>query len=478
MSRQNSRPLPAASPMPPHAQQTHLLAEHGRTTSRRHLALGQQQQQTHPPIDYGQSTREREGAGEKEMKYVVYLRLPFPRGAFVDPPQVDWNANKERVLWRILSRTTRNQGIDWNQLAQQFQVSRAFLLQQAAWLYERELSQVRAQMRKGMGGAATIALSPNNQNVSTGAGSPRPLSPASAGIPGGARMVRTGSGGSYDPKAYSSVSIRTPGPPFARPAAAGTPTAATRPMALPMSRTPSTATARPSSQASVQPAARFANPISQNDLTNIVKESPPRKPCSSDSPPTYSDSGDGDDDDSDDDDSDDSTIDSKGKGGIFNEDDEIYLPFSRTTADSSSMDEDELGTATLTNVRRRGEKISPRSKEKIAGKDVFRQESEKTGINPRKHPSEAGSTSTAKQGGVATATAPRDSTSQKNRLTGSGGPGAESSPSMGSSFSDLSDASISQSAMEDAYLSNMHAAGMASRMSVLGQAVRSRYFSG
>jgi len=84
--------------------------------------------------------------------------------------------------------------------AQQFQVSRAFLLQQAAWLYERELSQVRAQMRKGMGGAAAPPVS----NTSTLSGtasnaSPRPMSPApmAMGMAGGTRMVRTGSGGSY-----------------------------------------------------------------------------------------------------------------------------------------------------------------------------------------------------------------------------------------------------------------------------------------
>jgi len=84
--------------------------------------------------------------------------------------------------------------------AQQFQVSRAFLLQQAAWLYERELSQVRAQMRKGMGGA-TVAPASNISTPSGTAGgaSPRPQSPApmAMGIAGGTRMARTGSSGSY-----------------------------------------------------------------------------------------------------------------------------------------------------------------------------------------------------------------------------------------------------------------------------------------
>lgn len=43
--------------------------------------------------------------------------------------------------------------------AEQYHVSVPFLLQQAAWLYERELSQVRAQMRRvgtgGISGAST-----------------------------------------------------------------------------------------------------------------------------------------------------------------------------------------------------------------------------------------------------------------------------------------------------------------------------------
>jgi len=49
-------------------------------------------------------------------------------------------------------------------------------------------------------------------------------------------------------------------------------------------------------------------------------------------------------------------------------------------------------------------------------------------------------------------------------------------PSMGSSFSDLDDASVTQSALEEALASNMQAGGgMASRMSTISQALRSRY---
>lgn len=51
---------------------------------------------------------------------------------------------------------------------------------------------------------------------------------------------------------------------------------------------------------------------------------------------------------------------------------------------------------------------------------------------------------------------------------------------MGSSFSDLDDASVTQSALEEALMSNMGNTTttntMASRVSGIGQALRSRYF--
>ncbi|EEP75555.1 predicted protein [Uncinocarpus reesii 1704] len=52
---------------------------------------------------------------------------------------------------------------------------------------------------------------------------------------------------------------------------------------------------------------------------------------------------------------------------------------------------------------------------------------------------------------------------------------SDGTPSMGSSFSDLDDASVTQSALEEALLSNMQNGGVASRMSTLSQALRSRY---
>ncbi|KPI43872.1 Autophagy-related protein 29 [Cyphellophora attinorum] len=54
--------------------------------------------------------------------------------------------------------------------------------------------------------------------------------------------------------------------------------------------------------------------------------------------------------------------------------------------------------------------------------------------------------------------------------------GSESSPSMGSSFSDLDDTSVTQSALEEALMSGMGGTTMASRVSGISQALKSRYF--
>ncbi|KAL2831130.1 hypothetical protein BDW59DRAFT_7212 [Aspergillus cavernicola] len=93
-------------------------------------------------------------------KFTVLIRLPFPRGDFVDPPPVEWNAAKDEALWDILSRPSKgNDIVDWKALAESFNVTLQFLLQQAAWLYDRQLSQVRAQVRN-VGNTHSNAASP------------------------------------------------------------------------------------------------------------------------------------------------------------------------------------------------------------------------------------------------------------------------------------------------------------------------------
>ncbi|RPB04096.1 hypothetical protein L873DRAFT_1667225 [Choiromyces venosus 120613-1] len=361
---------------------------------------------------------------QPEEKYIVYLRFPFARNGFVDPPQVDWDAGKES--------------------ASHLQVSRAFLLQQAAWLYERELSQIQAQMRKA--GLNTNLGFPTPP-------SPRPQSPA---VMGGVPMTRTGTAGTADLRVHSSLSVRsnpittptpraTPLPP--------TPTTATRPVAQPISRTGSARTAtqvttahRLSSHVPAEPS-RIPSPTQRPSSSEVSEEEI-----------ESSTTGSSDDDDDDDDDTNQPPrrlqgFLKKNRGMSSDEDDgddePAFLPFASTEKPSSVGEANMTGTVVLPRRRMAGGMSGK-------GKEVNRSVTSPAfeAALKKKVPAAMGS--------------PR-----KFPVTDSAGP---SSPSMGSSFSDLSDASVTQSAMEDAYLSTMQAGGMGSRMSSLSQAVRSRYF--
>ncbi|RMZ81324.1 hypothetical protein DV737_g2621, partial [Chaetothyriales sp. CBS 132003] len=135
---------------------------------------------------------------EVENHFTVFVRLPFNRGDFADPPPVSWSAAKERALWDVISRgQSKGYEIDWHALAARFKVTQPFILQQAAWLYERQLSQVRAQLRK-VGNRPPTASSPT------------PGSVASSQLVGGQPMKRAGSGGSRVP---SRMSTQHPGGP-------------------------------------------------------------------------------------------------------------------------------------------------------------------------------------------------------------------------------------------------------------------------
>lgn len=84
-----------------------------------------------------------------ESRFVVYLRFPFFRNGFEDPVPCEWNDDKERELRECISSRALQRGdIDWDTLASRFDVSVPFILQQAIWVYERELEHVRGQMLK------------------------------------------------------------------------------------------------------------------------------------------------------------------------------------------------------------------------------------------------------------------------------------------------------------------------------------------
>ncbi|KAI3329635.1 hypothetical protein F4824DRAFT_505949 [Ustulina deusta] len=137
--------------------------------------------------------------------YTVFIRLPFPRGDFVDPPPVNWEPSKDEALWSIVSKLSKTE-IDWNEMqardassrsAAEFQVTVDFLLQQVAWLTERHASQVRTQMRKAV---AAAKVSP----------APSPQPPALQGGFSADPLRYTGSAG--HPRAPSSTSIRKDSP--------------------------------------------------------------------------------------------------------------------------------------------------------------------------------------------------------------------------------------------------------------------------
>ncbi|KAF2150115.1 hypothetical protein K461DRAFT_296497 [Myriangium duriaei CBS 260.36] len=421
--------------------------------------------------------------------YTCLIRLPFPRGDFVDPPPVDWDATKDKALWKIISKAANSKDLDWPELSNRFEVSLPFLLQQAAWLYERHFAQMRAQMKK---------LGASN------APSPSPAQDAIAAVP--TTIQRPGSRGSRAPSALSIHSKDSPA------LASGTLTSPIKPNAPTISRTPSTRTVTQSRYPSAQHDTRsfrssfgsHRRPVTLGDIT-ADSPSPPlaASPSSSHSsssddrpthpsvaksqvfrrPPdlrTISSEGDAE---SDDDDDDSSTG---------------YLPFASRDPNSS----DQAATIRRASAADR----TPQLRQEI----VSSPSSGGDPVSPRRVPS---TTSPVPQGRATqlprpavnmrpSATAPhkgsRPSGAQHPSSSSARSPGptdgalsprrraellsgltskesSDGTPSMGSSFSDLDDASVTQSALEDALLSNFQNAPGASRMSTFSQALRSRY---
>ena len=120
--------------------------------------------------------------------YTVFIRLPFPRNDFKDPSPVDWNAAKDEALWQLISGSSGKQ-LNWEAISAEFDVSLSFLLQQAAWLYERRFESMKAQMKRlGVSGTASPApAAPPTQSLQEQDGG--------SGALGGVSMVRTGSRG-------------------------------------------------------------------------------------------------------------------------------------------------------------------------------------------------------------------------------------------------------------------------------------------
>lgn len=57
---------------------------------------------------------------------------------------MDWDQASEERLWKLLKESSTE--IDWTEVAARFNVSVLYILQQAAWLYEKELRLLRERM--------------------------------------------------------------------------------------------------------------------------------------------------------------------------------------------------------------------------------------------------------------------------------------------------------------------------------------------
>ncbi|CAM0134886.1 unnamed protein product [Umbelopsis sp. WA50703] len=83
----------------------------------------------------------------------VVIRLPFKRPEnFEEPPSIIWTEEMEHRLWQYTSQ----KNTDWNLIARQLNVPTPYLIRHAAFLYETQLRGIQQQLRLGeMGKAKT-----------------------------------------------------------------------------------------------------------------------------------------------------------------------------------------------------------------------------------------------------------------------------------------------------------------------------------
>ncbi|KAH7126890.1 hypothetical protein B0J11DRAFT_288929 [Dendryphion nanum] len=408
------------------------------------------------------------------IHFTTIIRLPFARGDFVDPPQADWNATKDRALWKVISKSSKTSDLNWVELATRFQVPPTFILQQAAWLYERHFEHVRSQMKKVGGASAPSAAS--------GVG-------GSQSAVGGIPMQRLGSASSRASRTPSTLSIRPRDSPIPR---ADSITSATAPPPPALSRTPSTNTitqsrayaqpaairtqptrpARPSLASPKSTAPAFSVDHSQTDSTGFGSPSVAASSSSSsssesdlDNPvhrsqlfkrpprfqkqrprelPTYDEGAE--------------------EEGDIEQSGEVILPFAHGLKDGQSDADDARSRNPNAAPNEQSRQTKSFGKQRVApdsrGLDASSSLASSASDAPRPSTGGPGPLSPRHRAELA-----RLSPRGKGRKDGS-----EGTPSMGSSFSDIDDAGISQSALEEALLSDMRTGKMSTLSSL-----RSRY---
>ncbi|KAF2205112.1 hypothetical protein GQ43DRAFT_437341 [Delitschia confertaspora ATCC 74209] len=417
------------------------------------------------------------------IQFTTIIRLPFARGEFTDPIQVDWDATKDRALWKVISKSSKTSDVNWEELAVTFQVSPTFMLQQAAWLYERHLEHVRAQMKK-VGNTVSIATTWGgaSNNVVTTASSPKRVGNTDVGASRTSSSLSEYLTDSNVPRGNSD----TPVPSLSRVASTNTVIRShtnlaeqRRDVCEPKPRTtvglsvPSdrTTSAFPSGGVSSQTAepespthssSSSSSQSSDSDMHSLLHRSqlfrrPPRfhVPRSQEM----------------------LTSDDATDRGIENHTPSM-LPFANLSFVQSAGRNDHLRKASSTPYNT-GQHPPPNRLHKpnkgttlAGGVDEGSPEKRRPGQNLSPTRSTNPPASSTVSSGLLSPShrAESGNTGPKRRLVKGRREGSEGTPSIGSSFSDLDDASITQSALEEALLSNIQHG----RMSTLSQ-LRSRY---
>ncbi|KAI8313685.1 Autophagy-related protein 29 [Colletotrichum sp. SAR11_59] len=399
----------------------------------------------------------------------LFVRLPILRGEFTDPPPVTWDSTKDDVLWNILSGAAKTE-IDWNELAAHFDVTVDFLLQQVAYLTERHTAQLRAQVRK-----ATAAAK--------GSAAPSPIpgaEPHSHQRTISALSIRRDSplprNDASTPATPITTSLR---PNLSRNGSAGTIT-----RNLGGGGGEGTSTARPGATTKPSTTSRPSNDGQQQRrrLSSLPIQSTPRSPEPA-SPPDESSSPASSDDES-------SPAQSRiirrpprfqqQRDGGVNLDDEdeddaepAFLQYKPQSASNASSAQD-MGSTLRGDPR--NARRTPKGKERIHHSETSDSSTSSPALISR---SSATSDHRRPAAGGGGPLSPRRAAELSGKSPSSKGKGysrdgSDGTPSMGSSFSDLDDASVTQSALEEALASKMQDGAIGSRFSI-SQAFRSRY---
>ncbi|KAI0993573.1 hypothetical protein K3495_g14611 [Podosphaera aphanis] len=404
-----------------------------------------------------------------DPSYIVFIRLPFPRGDFVDPPFVDWNASKDKQLWKVVSNASTNSDLDCS--ASKFNVPLSFLLQQVAWLYEQQMQQVQAQIRKVRVAVASTGIGSKSEHdedvVRPGSGVPaarissalahrRESSNPTAVLSSGAQtsVERIAQG--------SPISVNTPktvAPSLSRLSSTSTNTATTTLNAKqsnsrlsytalsgratsPKAQTRSTTGTVHQSRFSLSKRFSLSDSSSSDSLADpeISILSPViRRPVRHTQKLQQSEQS-------------------------QDDDEPAFMPFSSSEPDN---EEQTLKTSSNDTIENTTNQIPISNKSTLL--------SDQTKVSSSQRHLALSKNLLGHQGHSDSPKRFPDIDERSLRAKGKNKEGSESTPSMSSSFSDLEDASVTQSALEEALASNMQAGGMASKMSTISQAIRSKY---